>query len=106
MPELDRSNFIGPPAADKEKGPPKAAYVHQDWPQLRYGPNGREKKVNDQAAADKLGAEWSAKPPLPEKDEDAAGPAREAEVRISAADKKAAEAKKTAADKKAAEAKK
>ena len=85
MPDYDRSEFIGAATADVEKGTPKAAYVHKDWPALRYGPNGAEKKVANQAEADKLGPNWFKTPPLPEKDDDEAGPARAAEVRTKAA---------------------
>jgi hypothetical protein len=86
--EYDRSEFIGAATADTEKGATKKAYVHKDWPALRYGPDGKERKVNNQKEADALGPDWHATPPLPEKEEDAAGPAREAEVRTKAGEKR------------------
>jgi hypothetical protein len=96
--EYDRSEFIGAATADDEKKAPKKAYVHKDWPALRYGPNGQERKVNSQKDADALGADWKTTPPLPEKEDDAAGPARKAEVRTKAGakpvDKKPAEPQK------------
>jgi hypothetical protein len=46
-----------------------------------YGPHGKEKLVQNQREVEALGPDWYTTPPLPAKEEDEAGPAREAEVR-------------------------
>jgi hypothetical protein len=93
--EYDRTDFIGAAQGDPEKpGAPKPAYVHQHWPALRYGPDGKERKVKSQKEADALGPDWHSTPPLPEKDDDEAGPARAAQVRTKSQEEPAAPGKK------------